>query len=117
MGLFSIGSKVGPRYDPHRPWVLVTFKGDGRVKMTDYFASQSAAAAALRERAARDDSQRDRWVYKIRHVTGSFSLWNATTEPLHPHEYNRIARIQWGLAMRARGYAARTRTRRSRGAR
>lgn len=104
----------GPKYDPHRPWVLQEYKGGGGLpKSIEPFPSQEAAARALQKYAMEDSAMpdRDRHVYRIRHATGAWSMRRIFNEHLDRRGYFTLAAIQWRLHLRSRGYAARIRTR------
>lgn len=112
--VLSSSRSAGPRYDPHRPWLLIGYRpGGGHPKSVAAYASQAEAAAALRDeiRSEGDAPAGDRWVFHVRHVTGKVSLWWALSG-IDRVEYHRLARIQLAAGARHASRSRRTRSRR-----
>jgi hypothetical protein len=96
----SSSRSAGPRYDPHRPWLLIGYRpGGGHPKSVAPFATQAEAAHALRGEIAREGAAPpgDRYAFRVRHVTGKMSLWWALS-PIDRVEYNELARAQLHVA-------------------
>jgi hypothetical protein len=113
------GRRVGPQYDPHRPWILQEYRSGGGVpKSIRKFESQAAAAAALRYEIAGWQDELHRHVFRVRHVTGAWSMRRVADEHMTVPAYYRLRDIQleawqhWARTAARRGHAARSRTRR-----
>jgi len=109
--LSSRSERTGPRYDPHRPWLVVGYRpGGGRAKSVHFFGSQAEAAHHLRQqlREQREYELDARYVYLIRHVTGGPSQWWVLSDAMPRYEWERLARTQARAASSSRyGMASR----------
>ena len=95
------GNHPGPKYDPHRPWLLVGYRpGGGKPKTVYFFGSQAEAAFHLRQhlREQRGYEAGDRYAWLVKHVTGKVSQWWALGDVLPRHEWARLARAQAHVA-------------------
>jgi hypothetical protein len=109
------GDHPGPRYDPHRPWLLIGYRpGGGRPKTVYFYASQAEAAFHLRQhlREQRGYDMDDRYAYLVKHVTGRVSQWWALDMPLPLYEWQQLARAQARVAMNP-SYGMKRRTRKA----